>query len=237
MNWKRGLIYFSAPLIVFFFSVYLTIDVLLRTEGNVICPDVRGKTVEQAKDIVRSRGLSLLVLRYENRNDVPYNHITLQKPEANIPIRKGRVIHVIVSEGPKLIEVPTLTGKSLQEAAEIVTEKNFELGRIVPIPHASVGTVVAQIPQGGQKVLERREIILLVGAEEVKYFLMPDPRTLELAEIQGEMDAKHIKYRTEFVWNDLYPPSPSIRISVPARSIFKGDREVLIQINSGGWNG
>lgn len=237
MNWKKAVLYFTAPLIVFFFALYLTIDVLLRTGGNVMCPDVKGKTVEQAKEIASARGLPLVVLRYENRSDVPHNHITLQKPEANIHIRKGRVIHVIVSEGPKLIEVPVLTGKPLQEAEEIVMEKNLTLGKTVSIPHSSVGAVVTQIPLGGEKVLEGREIILLVGSEPVKYFLMPDPRTLQLSEIQNEMDAKHIKYRLEFVWNDLYPTDPGIKMSVPPRSIFPADKEIFIQINNGGWNG
>ena len=237
MNWKRGLLYFSAPIIVFLVAVYLTIDILLTNKADVICPDVRGKTVEQAKDLANAKGLPLVVSRYESRNDVPYNHITLQKPEANIPIRKGRVIHVIVSEGPKLIEVPTLTGRSLQEAEEILTEQNLGLAKTIYIPHTSVGQVVTQIPKGGERVLEGKEIILLVGSEPIKYFLMPDPRALELPELQDEMGMKNIKYRVEFVWNDPYPTTPVVRISVPPRTVFKADKEVLIQINNGGWNG
>jgi beta-lactam-binding protein with PASTA domain len=73
-----------APVIVFGLSTYFTISLLLKFQQTTVCPDIRGKTVEDAREIVRNKGLTLAVLRYERRNDVPYNHITVQKPDANI---------------------------------------------------------------------------------------------------------------------------------------------------------
>ena len=84
-----------APIFVFGLSTYFTISLLLKFQQTTICPDIRGKTVEDARDLVRNKGLNLVVLRYERRNDVPYNHITVQKPDANISTKKGtcRVCH------------------------------------------------------------------------------------------------------------------------------------------------
>ncbi|OPY71903.1 MAG: PASTA domain protein [Syntrophorhabdus sp. PtaU1.Bin002] len=234
MIWKRGLLYLLMPIVVFGLTTYLTIDILLRTGDIVVCPDIRGKTVEEAREMAKSVGLSLVVMRYENRNDVPYNHVTVQKPEANIATRKGRIVHVIVSEGPQLTEVPILTGRPLQEAEGILKEKKLELGRVIEIPHTAVGKIIAQMPKGGEKSLEGKEVIIFVGSNTNKYYLMPDVRKVELAELQDEMDAKGIKHRIEYT-QGYRPARPNISsISVPTRSLFKADKEILIYINNGG---
>ncbi|OPY82013.1 MAG: Serine/threonine-protein kinase PknB [Syntrophorhabdus sp. PtaU1.Bin153] len=234
MIWKRGLLYLLMPVVVFGLATYLTIDILLRAGDTVVCPDIRGKTVEEAREMARSAGLSLVVMRYENRNDVPYNHITVQKPEANISTRKGRIVHVIVSEGPQLTEVPTLTGRSLQEAEGMLNEKKLKPGRVIEIPHTAAGKVIAQIPKGGERSLEGREITILIGAGINKYYLMPDVRKIEFAELQDEMDAKGIKYRIEYT-QGYRPSQPNISgMSVPPRSLFKVDKEILIYITNGG---
>jgi beta-lactam-binding protein with PASTA domain len=235
MTWKKGLFYSLLPFFVFFVSIYITIDILLKSGNNVVCPDVRGKTVEDAREIAQKKGLPLVVLRYENRSDVPYNHITVQKPEANISIRSGRIIHVIVSEGPKLTEVPNLTGRSLQEAEETLREKNLEVGKIIQIPHTREGKVIAQLPKGGEKTLERKEVILFVGLDKGKYFYLPDVKDLSLWDIQDEMDSKRIKYKiTSPPKIDKAAKEGTIRLSLPPHTIFKADDEVLIYINSGG---
>jgi len=235
MTWKKGLFYSLLPFFVFFVSIYITIDILLKSGNNVVCPDVRGKTVEDAREMAQKKGLPLVVLRYENRSDVPYNHITVQKPEANISIRSGRIIHVIVSEGPKLTEVPNLTGRSLQEAEETLREKNLEVGKIIQIPHTREGKVIAQLPKGGEKTLERKEVILFVGLDKGKYFFLPDVKDLSLWDIQDEMDSKRIKYKiTSPPKIDKAAKEGTIRLSLPPHTIFKADDEVLIYINSGG---
>jgi beta-lactam-binding protein with PASTA domain len=235
MTWKKGLFYSLLPFFVFFVSIYITIDILLKSGNNVVCPDVRGKTVEDAREMAQKKGLPLVVLRYENRSDVPYNHITVQKPEANISIRSGRIIHVIVSEGPKLTEVPNLTGRSLQEAEETLREKNLEVGKIIQIPHTREGKVIAQLPKGGEKTLERKEVILFVGLDKGKYFFLPDVKDLSLWDIQDEMDSKRIKYKiTSPPKIDQAAKDGTLRLSLPPHTIFKADDEVLIYINSGG---
>jgi eukaryotic-like serine/threonine-protein kinase len=235
MTWKKVLLYTLLPFFVFFVSIYLTIDLLLKGGDNVICPDVRGKTVDEAREVAKKTGLPLVVLRYENRSDVPYNHITVQKPEANIPIRKGRIINVIVSEGPKLTEVPNLAGKTLQEAEETLREKNLEVGKIIHLPNARDGKIITQLPKGGEKTLERKEVTLFVGLDKVKYFFMPDVKDLSLWDIQDEMNAKRLKYKiTPLPNNGKITQEGTLKLSLPPRTIFKVDDEVFIYINAGG---
>jgi beta-lactam-binding protein with PASTA domain len=131
--------------------------------------------------------------------------------------------------------VPNLTGRSLQEAEETLREKNLEVGKIIQIPHTREGKVIAQLPKGGEKTLERKEVILFVGLDKGKYFYLPDVKDLSLWDIQDEMDSKRIKYKiTSPPKIDKAAKDDVLRLSLPPRTIFKADDEVLIYINSGG---
>ena len=103
---------------------------------------------------MEGRGLSLVVARYEPRSDIPYGYITVQKPEANITIRKGRVVNVLVSEGPQLIELPGVANMTPEEAGETLAAKQMEVERTIHVPSDRPGRVVAQSPGAGARMLE-----------------------------------------------------------------------------------
>jgi beta-lactam-binding protein with PASTA domain len=225
----RVLLYVLTPIFVFAFSTYFTISVILKTQQTTVCPDLRGKTVDEAKLLVQNRGLSLTVLRYERRNDVPYNRITVQKPEANINTRTGRVVYVIVSEGPELIKTPGFVGQSLENAQATLQEKKLTLDKIVTVPHIKTGEVIAQIPVEGTEVLEQSGITLIVGGEQKTYFLLPDTRNMNVDEITEEMEIKKMKYKTNYVREDRGTRG-GFDISIPPRTIFSSADEVTISI-------
>ena len=167
MKWKKLFLYTGTVIGVFLLSGYFTVSILLRTGETVICPDIRGKNVDEAKQIVQKKGLSLSVTKYERRNDVPYNHITVQKPEANISVRKGRIVLVMVSEGPELIQVPKLVGQSIEAAEEILKGIKLKVEKTIFVPDEKTGKVIVQIPKDGEDVVEGKNgVILFVGASD-----------------------------------------------------------------------
>jgi beta-lactam-binding protein with PASTA domain len=232
MSWFKTFLYIVIFIFVFSFSAYLTINILLKRQINVICPDIRGKTVEDAKRLVENKGLSLSISRYERRNDVPYNHITVQRPEANISTRLGRTVMVIVSEGPELIPLPILEGKSLADAENILKEKNIEIEKIIYVPHPKAGKVVAQIPKGD--VIKGKGITLFVGVEEDQYFLMPAYKDMTPRDLAEEMAGKNIKHKVSYVLEEQNSTKMTITTSVPPKMIFKNDGEIEIKVLSGG---
>jgi len=238
MKWKSFILYFGIAVAVFLLSTYSTISILLKTGEIVICPDVRGKNVDDARALVQKKGLSLSVTKYERRNDVPYNHITIQKPEANISIRKGRVVLVMVSEGPELVKVPRLVGQSLEAAQETLDGVKLEVGKTISVPGEKPGTVIAQIPSAGEEVQEgKHEIVLFVAGPENRFYVMPDVRGLELSELANEFERKGIKYRAAHSYGrgDFFPRSRmGLETSVPSRAIFKAGDEIEIRVPNGG---
>jgi serine/threonine-protein kinase len=235
MTWCRVFLYFFVVVAVFLLSGYLTVNVLLKTGGTVMCPDVRGKNVDDAKQLVQSKGLSLAVVKYERRNDVPYNHITVQKPEANISTRKGRIVLVIVSEGPELIRVPVLTGQPVDNVGEILKGINLKIEKTIYVPSQKAGKIIAQIPRAGEEMLEGKGITLFVGEEQKALYVMPALKATDLLEFSKEMDKKGLKHEVMYERN-LYGlrSKPSIETSIPSGTIFKADDEIKIKVITGG---
>jgi eukaryotic-like serine/threonine-protein kinase len=229
-SFKIILLCILTPILVFILATYLTISIVLKGQKTTICPDIRGKTVEEAKGLVESRGLSFSILRYERRNDVPYNHITIQKPDANINTRLGRIVYVIVSEGPELIKAPGFVGKTLDETKAVMEEKRLILDRIITVPSTRVGKVIAQIPSEGTEILQDSKVTFIVGGEQTLYFFVRDTKNTDVTELAEEMEAKKIKYKVNYVRNDRTSRDSGFDLSIPIKTIFSGSDELVINI-------
>ncbi|HEY3277624.1 MAG TPA: PASTA domain-containing protein [Syntrophorhabdaceae bacterium] len=233
MSFKKGILYLFTPIAVFLLSSYMTVNILLKTGATVICPDLRGQKVEDAKRVAEGRGLSLSVLRYEPRNDIPYGYITVQKPEANITVRTGRVVMVLVSEGPELVELPSFVHEKLEEAEANLRAKQMEIEKTIFVPHKNAGQVVAQIPSQGTKLLQGSGVTLFVGQGMKKYYLMPDVKNADINTLSGEMDGKKIKYRFFYGREEPANGSPPKMVATPSKTIFNDEDEIFISVNGG----
>lgn len=227
---KFLLFYVLMPVLVFAFAAYFTISITLKGQKTAVCPDIRGKTVEEARTLVESKGLGFSILRYERRNDVAYNHVTIQKPDANISTRVGRIVYVIVSEGPELIKAPGFVGKTMEEARKLIEEKNLVLDRIITVPDARIGKIIAQIPAEGTEILQNGKLTFVVGGQSKIYFFMPDVRKTDATELAEDMELKNIKYRVNYARNEHTSGDIGFDVSIPSRTIFEGSDEVVINI-------
>ncbi len=235
MKWSRYLTYFFIIVAAFLLSGYSTVSFLLKNSDTVICPDLQGKNIEDAKQIVQNKGLSLLIVKYEKRNDIPYNNISVQKPEANIPIRKGRVVMVIVSEGPEMARVPLLTGLSVENAGNTLKEASLEIEKTIYVPDQRSGQVIAQIPKNNEEIIKGKGVILFVGSQQKKFYMMPDLKTIDIPILSEEMDQKGIKYNITYENSEYRAFFKSVaEISVPLKTIFKASDGIEIRVMSGG---
>ena len=229
-SFKAILICILTPILVFILATYLTISITLKGQKTTICPDIRGKTAEEAKSLVESNGLSFAILRHERRNDVPYGHITIQKPDANINTRLGRTVYVIVSEGPELIKAPGFIGKTLEEAKIILEGEQLILDRIITVPSTKIGKIIAQIPPEGTEVLQSSEVTFIIGGKQSSYFFIPSTKNISITELAEEMEAKDIRYKINYVRNDETSHDSGFTLSTPKRTIFNSSDELVINI-------
>jgi beta-lactam-binding protein with PASTA domain len=235
MKWIRVFLYLLACGVVFVLSTSLTIRFLLRDDTSVTCPNLAGLDLEDAKRAADKQGLSVLVVKYEKRRDIPYDHVLVQKPDADTPVRVGRAVSVVLSDGPRPQAIPNVVGLDTEEAKKAGQQMNIPIKKILYVPSETTGKVLAQIPSGGQNILNEEGITLVVGGREKKLFLMPDTAGKDLIALVPEMEKKGIKYVYVSSQTDSVKGA-SLKTKVLPGTIFGGDTaiELPTPTNGGG---
>ena len=91
----------------------------------VALPGVVDKTEAEARAALEGAGF---VVTTEHRTDenVPAGHVVEQQPPAG-KATAGSEISLVISDGPKPVEVPDVVGKTYDDAAKALTAKRFKV--------------------------------------------------------------------------------------------------------------
>ncbi|MGL5207578.1 MAG: Stk1 family PASTA domain-containing Ser/Thr kinase, partial [Acidaminococcaceae bacterium] len=93
---------------------------------EVAVPDVTGKTVTEAQNILAQAKLGYVIDEEYNMKVAP-GTVVSQNPGAKRMVKEGRKITLVVSKGVELGDVPNLKGKRLTEAKALLKASRFEL--------------------------------------------------------------------------------------------------------------
>jgi len=177
-------IFKSAVLVLIFIivvgaSAYLTLTLIVKSEDTVVVPDLMGKEVVYALELLSDLGLNTKVEGSEYSAEVPKNSVIFQEPEPGSEIKKGRDVRIIISKGPKSILMPNLENLPVQQARIIIEENSLCQGEISDTysNHIKKDSIIAQVPTRGTMVTRGECVNLLVsmGIRPKKYE-MPDIR-------------------------------------------------------------
>lgn len=157
-------------------SALITMKIILI--GDVVrVPDLKGKSMDEAREELARVGLYLSKKSTQFSMDIPAGKIMEQEPEPGSKIKRNRVVQVIVSAGRKKVKIPNLIGKDLMVIDDILKEFNLRKGIVVQVHSSSfsAGKIIAQSPEPGLEVESGIAVSVLVsqGKEEEK-FIMPD---------------------------------------------------------------
>ena len=131
-----------------------SISVIVSSGNNyVTVPDLAGKSLQEANDIVWGVELEIGTTQYVT-SDLPYGQIVRQEPIAGTDTFAGDVIDVWISGIPgKANNMPGVTDMELNKAIDVLHEEGFKKIRIRTVqPEAQIaaeGFVVAQNPTAG----------------------------------------------------------------------------------------
>lgn len=146
---------------------------LIVSGGNikVEVPNVRFKSIDEARIILSRAGLSIEHIFEDTLSDVPRGIVTSQSFNPGEMVEKGTPVSLWVSVGTIAgnIEVPEVVGKSISEARRILEFRNLQVGRIVYQTSTEFlpNTVMYQYPSPGTFVQEFTAIDLVVVKEKV----------------------------------------------------------------------
>ena len=179
--------------IILLFMLSLGGTYIALTAGKVAdvqIPDVVGKTSDEAKSIIEENNLKFEIKSEEYDEEIEAGKIISQDPafKPNYSIKEKSTISVVVSKGQKIVTVPKVTGKEIQEAEDELTE----LGLKVEIQEeeskkVEEGYVIKQDLAANTEVNAGSTIILTVS-KGVEMVVVPNLIGKTQAEAQAEIE-------------------------------------------------
>ena len=141
-----------------------------------VLPDLVGKTPRQALEAVHAYGLKV---EFAEGSDVslPKDQILEQTPDPGTRVKPGRRLELVVNK-PRLGSVPTVSGRSLEDARQALEAAGYRIATITRIASGDTAdTVLASIPSEGQPLRPGEGVRLLVSTgtrPPVRETLLPD---------------------------------------------------------------
>ncbi|MFD0294632.1 Stk1 family PASTA domain-containing Ser/Thr kinase [Streptomyces sp. NPDC059616] len=122
-------------------------------------PDVTGLSVQDATAALAEEGLKAKVLPGRVNSPEDAGDIARQSPGEGAEAAEGDTIELTVSDGPRMIDVPDVTGKDVDEATSELEDAGFEVK--VDRPFLSFSdTIASQSVDGGEQAPEGSTITI-----------------------------------------------------------------------------
>lgn len=135
-------------------------------------PPVAGKTQEDAQRVLAATGFTVNIEK-RNDDDVPAGSAIDTDPRAQQRAQKGSDVTLFVSLGPKMTKVPSVVGRTEEDANATLKDAGFPVGDPTLVFDDTVpkGEVMASNPKGGETVRHDREVVLTVsnGPEPITF--------------------------------------------------------------------
>ncbi len=149
---------------------------------TVTVPNVVGLEFDEAQRELEDRGLEWEIEREPSRR--PVGIVFDQDPDAREEAREGDTVTLFVSEGPQQVEVPDLTGLTVDEAEDALRDADLRLGEVTRAPNEEFeeGLIFDQSPDANEEVDARRRVDVTVS----------EGATVTVPDVIGEPEAEAV---------------------------------------------
>ena len=131
---------------------------LLGNGGQIEVPDVREKSFEDARTILEAKGLKIEKAETEVASEkIPKGFVVSQNPAKGEKVKPDRVITVTLSSGQDALKVPKLTGKSYEEAKQLLSDMGLQItkGESIASDQVEKDKIAMQYPEAGTEVAKQ----------------------------------------------------------------------------------
>jgi serine/threonine-protein kinase len=132
-------------------------------------PRLEGKPLEQAQQIADARGLDFEIERRAFSSEVS-GVVIKQSAQPGSEVEEGSAVSVVVSKGPELVDVPSVSGLTLPQARRAIQKQRLQVGKVENVFDDRVpkGHVIEQNPASGQlEVGQKIDLTVSKGREPV----------------------------------------------------------------------
>jgi beta-lactam-binding protein with PASTA domain len=140
---------------------------LLSFSNTVEVPDLRGKTVADAVNLLQKKGLHMLGAAEDFDSDAPAGTISRQDIPAASNVKEGRGIKVVVSKGPRVQYVPDIVGMKLEDAGALLLARGIRIAKTIYV-HSEIdkNIIIAQRPESEEKGGDNFRVVVSLGSFE-----------------------------------------------------------------------
>ncbi len=168
---------------------------VVRQGWDASVPDLSGASKEEGETLLAAARLRTGQVLEVSDPEAPAGRIISQDPPAGSRVRRGRLVHLLVSQGSPVREIPDLVGKTVRSARLDLAQQGIQPGSVLVLPSESIpeGEVIGTHPQRGAAPQRDGSVDLLVsGGQQKTLYLMPDLRGIEMADAVGRLRAAGI---------------------------------------------
>jgi serine/threonine-protein kinase len=173
---------------------------------EVTMPNLVGKNVSEASQLLQSRGL---VLRVADRiySDQPINVVVRQTPPSGLLMKVSQQAHVVLSLGQRQLQIPLLEGNSLRASRIELLRTGLQVGEVtaVSMPDQPMDAVVIQNPRPGAGASSPRVDVLISQGPRENSYVMPHLIGLNETEAQHRLDVAQLRRKVNYVTAPQWP--------------------------------
>ncbi|MFN8096712.1 MAG: Stk1 family PASTA domain-containing Ser/Thr kinase [Dermatophilaceae bacterium] len=162
-------------------------------------PALQNKSQAQAKTALEKVHLVLGTVGEGYDETVPEGKVVSSDPVAGTPMKRGQPVSVVLSLGPKPIDVPDLTGKTVEEATSILGGLGLTLDQGDDVFSLDVpkGQIAEQEPAGG--TLQRDGTVTVHVSKGPEMVDVPDVYLKSQAEATAILEGLGFKVKANLI--------------------------------------
>ena len=202
-------------------------------EGYVKMPDVKGWSLEDARNALTARGLKAEV-KYEESGTAGEGIVIGTDVSADADLPAGTTVTLTVSTGTGSVEVPKVTGSSFADAESRLKDLGFAVTKAEGYSNdIEKDIVIAQVPDAGISVPKGSNITVTVSQGKGKVRV---PRLIGSSEMDGTVSATEAGLeigQVSYVYNSEYPEDQICYQSYSEGSYVDAGTKVDIKVSRG----
>ncbi len=203
--------------------------------GNeyVKMPDVKGKNVEDAKNLLTVKGL-VAEVRYEESDEAEEGEVIRTDVAVDAELPAGSTVTLTVSAGISAEEVPRVTGESYADAESRLKALGFAVTKVDGYSNdVAKDFVIAQVPDAGTRAPKGSNVTITVSQGRGKVLV---PRLIGHTEMDGTVMAteKGLEIgEVSYVYNSEYAADQICYQSYSEGSYVDAGTKIDIKISQG----
>lgn len=151
---------------------------------DVAVPSVVNMTLEEATAALDKAGLKVGKTEQVTSSVEQTNKVVVQDPSSASNVPEGSKVNLSIGAGPAQITVPDVTGKSKEEAQQLIEAAGLKFSAVEQDNAQSAGTAISSSPKAGESAPESSTVTVFVSSGQVP---VPDVRGKTEAEAEAAL--------------------------------------------------